>query len=51
MVVGQLLDMHKVSSVRLLRILCGLVAGRLREIDDKLVGWYILAGGDVPEVR
>ena len=51
MVVGQLLDMHKVSSVRLLRILCGLVAERLREIDDKLVGWYILAGGDVPEVR
>jgi CRP-like cAMP-binding protein len=51
MVVGQLLDMHKVSSVRLLRILCGLVAERLREIDDKLVGWYILAGGDVPELR
>jgi CRP-like cAMP-binding protein len=51
-VVGQLLDMHKVSSVRLLRILCSLVAGRLREIDDKLVGWYILSGGsDAPEVR
>jgi CRP/FNR family cyclic AMP-dependent transcriptional regulator len=51
LVVGQLLDMHKVSSVRLLRILCGLVAQRLREIDDKLVGWYILAGGDVPEIH
>jgi CRP-like cAMP-binding protein len=52
MVVEQLLDMHKISSVRLLRILCGLVAQRLREIDDKLVGWYILSGGsDAPEVR
>jgi CRP-like cAMP-binding protein len=52
MVVEQLLDMHKVSSVRLLRILCSLVAQRLREIDDKLVGWYILSGGsDAPEVR
>ena len=52
MVVEQLLDMHKLSSVRLLRILCGLVAQRLREIDDKLVGWYILSGGsDAPEVR
>ena len=52
MVVEQLLDMHKISSVRLLRILCALVAQRLREIDDKLVGWYILSGGsDAPEVR
>ncbi len=51
MVVEQLLDMHRVSSVRLLRILCSLVAQRLREIDDKLVGWYILSGGDVPEIR
>lgn len=47
-VVEGLLDMHKVSSVRLLHILCGLVAKRLREIDDKLVGWYILAGGNWP---
>ncbi len=51
MVVEQLLDMHKVSSVRLLRILCSLVAQRLREIDDKLVGWFILSGGDLPEVH
>jgi CRP-like cAMP-binding protein len=51
MVVDQLLDIRKVSSVSLLRLLCGLVAQRLREIDDKLVGWYILSGGDGPEVR
>jgi len=50
-VVGQLLDRHKVSSVRLLKILCALVAQRLREIDDKLVGWYILSGGDASEVH
>lgn len=44
-VVEGLLDMRKVSSLRLLRILCGLVAKRLRDLDDKIVGWHILAGG------
>ena len=44
-VVAGLLDIRKVSSLRLLRILCVLVAKRLREIDDKLVGWFILSGG------
>ena len=44
-VVAGLLDIRKVSSLRLLRILCNLVAKRLREADDKLVGWFILAGG------
>jgi len=47
-VVSGILDMRKVSSLRLLKILCGLVAKRLREIDDKIVGWYILAGGESP---
>lgn len=40
-----ILDIHKISSLRLLKILCTLVAGRLRELDDKIVGWFILAGG------
>jgi CRP/FNR family transcriptional regulator, cyclic AMP receptor protein len=40
-----ILDIHKVSSLRLLSILCHLVAGRLREIDDKIITWFILAGG------
>lgn len=40
-----ILDIHKVSSLRLLNILCNLVAGRLREIDDKVITWFILAGG------
>ncbi len=44
-VVTGILDINKVSSLRLLRILCTLLAKRLREIDDKLVGWFILSGG------
>ena len=36
-----ILDIQKVSSLRLLKLLCGLIAKRLREIDDKLVSWYI----------
>ncbi len=44
-VLAGILDIQKVSSLRLLKILCGLVAKRLRELDDKLVGWFILAGG------
>jgi CRP-like cAMP-binding protein len=40
-----ILDIQKVSSHRLLHLLCNLVAKRLREIDDKLVGWYIFSAG------
>jgi CRP-like cAMP-binding protein len=40
-----ILDIHKVSSLRLLVILCNLVATRLRELDDKVITWFILAGG------
>lgn len=40
-----ILDIQKVSSLRLLRLLCGLIAKRLREIDDKLVGWFIFSAG------
>lgn len=43
-VVEGLLRIEKVSSTRLLRILCSLVARRLHESDRKLVGWYLLAG-------
>jgi len=45
-VVAGILDVRKVSSLPLLKILCGLVAKRLREIDDKIVGWFILSGGE-----
>jgi CRP/FNR family cyclic AMP-dependent transcriptional regulator len=40
-----ILDINRVSSLRLLRLLCTMVAGRLRELDDKIIGWFILAGG------
>lgn len=41
-----ILGIHKVSSLRLLRILCGMVAHRLRELDDKIAGWFMLSGGE-----
>ncbi len=44
-----ILDIHKVSSLRLLKLLCSLVARRLRELDDKIVGWFIISGGDLSE--
>lgn len=50
-VVDNLLDIRKVSAVGLLRLLCRLVSKRLREVDEKLVTWYILAGGNAPEIR
>jgi CRP-like cAMP-binding protein len=42
-----ILDIQKMSSLRLLKILCALVARRLRELDDKLAGWFVLAGGHI----
>ena len=44
-VLGGILDIQKVSSLRLLKLLCDLVAKRLREVDDKLVGWFIFDAG------
>ena len=44
-VLAGILDIHRISSIRLLTILCNLVASRLRELDDKIIGWFILAGG------
>ena len=43
-----LLDIKKVSSTRLLRLLCEMLARRLNELDDKLVGWHILSAGSLP---
>ncbi len=56
-VVEGILDIGKVSSIRLLKLLCGLAGKRVREIHEKLFGWFLLAGGDVqgnapgPELR
>lgn len=46
-VVGGLLNIEKVSSMRLLKILSHLAAKRVRQLHEKLVGWYLLAGGDL----
>lgn len=46
-VVGSLLNIEKVSSIRLLKILGRLAAERVRQLHEKLVGWYLLAGGDL----
>ena len=43
-----LLDIKKVSSTRLLRLLCVILARRLNDLDDKLVGWHILSAGSRP---
>lgn len=50
-VVSGILDIGKVSSLRLLKLLCSLIAKRLREIDEKIVGWFMLGGGAAPGAR
>jgi CRP/FNR family transcriptional regulator, cyclic AMP receptor protein len=42
-VIEGLLNIDSVASTRLLGILCGLGASRLRAIDQKIVGWYVLS--------
>lgn len=44
-VLEKLLDVHRASSIRLLQLACRQLAGRVRESQEKLVGWFILAGG------
>ena len=44
-VLGKVLNIEKVSSIRLLSLLCHMIAGRLRDAHEKIVGWYILSGG------
>jgi CRP-like cAMP-binding protein len=44
-VLDKLLDFRRASSIRLLRVLCLQINDRLREANDKLVGWFLLSGG------
>ena len=44
-ILGGLLDIEKLSSPTLLKLLCSTVARRLRVLDEKLFGWYMLSGG------
>ena len=43
--VHEVLSMDSQASLEFLQLLCRLVAHRLREIDEKVIGWRILAGG------
>lgn len=47
-VVLSLLDIEKVSSLRLLKLFCDMVAHRLRQSDEKLFGWFLLSAGQAP---
>lgn len=44
-VIEGILNIEKVSSIRLLKLLCSMVARRLRESDEKLLSWFILSTG------
>ncbi len=46
-VVEQILDIDRLSSIRLLKILCRLASERLRKINEKLLGWHLVSGGGV----
>lgn len=50
-VLNKVLDPQKASSVRLLRTLCSTLSRRVRDTNEKLVGWYLLAGGKVPSLQ
>ena len=45
-VVSRLLDVDKLSSPLLLKMFCRTLSRRLRSLDDKIVGWFLLSGGD-----
>lgn len=46
-----ILDIDKVTSRRMLKLLCSLIAKRLRALDEKIVGWFILSGGGMEEAE
>ena len=50
-VLNKVLDPQKASSIRLLRTLCSTLSRRVRDTNEKLVGWYLLAGGKVPSLE
>jgi CRP-like cAMP-binding protein len=44
-VLEDLLGVHEVSTLRLLNLLCSQEARRLRQLNERLVTWFILANG------
>ncbi len=49
-VLEKILNVEKVSSSRLLSVLCHLIARRLRDAHEKIIGWFILSGGTGTQV-
>lgn len=45
----KLLDIRKASSIRILKLLCRKLAQRLRDGNEKLIGWYLLSAGSHAE--
>lgn len=48
--IQEMLVLDPQASLDFLKLLCRLVAKRLREIDEKVIGWRILSGERTPEV-
>jgi CRP-like cAMP-binding protein len=46
--IQEMLSLDPQASLEFLRLLCRLLAKRLREIDEKVIGWRILAGQGQP---
>ena len=46
--IQEMLSLDPQASLDLLRLLCRLVAKRLREIDEKVIGWRIMSGERAP---
>ena len=42
--VQEVLSMDSQASLEFLQLLCRLISHRLREIDEKVIGWRILSG-------
>jgi CRP/FNR family cyclic AMP-dependent transcriptional regulator len=47
--IQEMLVLDPTASLDFLRLLCRLVAKRLREIDEKVIGWRIMSGERTPE--
>jgi CRP/FNR family transcriptional regulator, cyclic AMP receptor protein len=48
--IQEMLVLDPQASLDFLRLLCRLVAKRLREIDEKVIGWRIMSGERTPEM-
>jgi len=48
--IQEMLALDPNASLDFVKLLCRLIAKRLREIDEKVVAWRIFAGGDAASV-